>query len=70
MTSYFTGQRGGEIQIFLTPGLMLGVFPIYDRVRAIIGGGYQFAVSPKLTETPVLTPAYDHAWIVSVRLLF
>ena len=69
-THYFSGLRGGKTQVFLTPGLILGVFPIYSRIRATIGAGYQFAVAPKLTRTPVLTPVYDHAWIVSVHMLF
>jgi hypothetical protein len=70
VTRFFSGQRGGKTQVFLTPNLMLGVFPIYGRLRAIVGAGYQFAVSPKLTQTPALTPMYNHAWIVSARLLF
>ena len=69
-TRYFSGLRGGKTQVFLTPGLILGVFPIYNRIRATIGAGYQFAVAPKLTRTPVLTPVYDHAWIVSAHMLF
>jgi hypothetical protein len=56
--------------VFLTPTLMIGVIPIHERISAIIGVGYQFAVSPKLTRLPVPTPVYDSAWIVSGRLLF
>jgi hypothetical protein len=46
------------------------VIPIHERISAIIGVGYQFAVSPKLTRLPVPAPVYDSAWIVSGRLLF
>ena len=35
-----------------------------------VGGGYQFAVTPKLQLTPALTPVYNHAWIVTARLAF
>jgi hypothetical protein len=70
-TYWFNGLRGGKTQVFLTPGVMLGRFPLFnDAVRAVIGGGYQFAVAPKLTSTPALTPAYNHAWIVTARLAF
>ena len=55
-TYWANGLRGGKNQIFLTPGLILGRFEIHDRVRFIIGAGYQFAVSPALTKEPVLTP--------------
>ncbi len=63
-------QRGGKNQVFLTPGLILGRFPIKDRVKAIIGVGYQFAVSPKYTETTEMTPTYNRAWLLSARLTF
>jgi hypothetical protein len=69
-TDFFSGARGGKTQIFLTPNIMFGVIPIYGRIRAIFGVGYQFAVSPKLTRTPVVTPTYQNAWIVSARILF
>ncbi|HEX3667331.1 MAG TPA: hypothetical protein VHU23_19065 [Rhizomicrobium sp.] len=63
-------QRGGKNQVLLTPGLILGRFVIYDRIKAIVGGGYQFAVAPKYVETSVLTPAYNHAAILTARLAF
>ena len=69
--TYWTdGPRGGKNQLFVTPGLILGRFPIYGRARFIIGAGYQIAVTPKLTTTPVLTPVYNHAWILTARLAF
>jgi hypothetical protein len=63
-------QRGGKNQVFLTPGLILGRFEIHDRLRLIVGVGYQFAVSPKYTETAEMTPTYDRAWIFTTRLTF
>jgi hypothetical protein len=70
LTHWFGGLRDGSTQIFLLPGLILGRFHITDRVMAVIGAGYQFAVTPKLETKPVLTPIYDHAWIVSARMPF
>jgi hypothetical protein len=70
-THWFDGLRGGKTQVFLTPGIVFGRFPLFDsRARLIIGGGYQFAVTPKLQLTPELTPIYNHAWIITGRLAF
>lgn len=63
-------ERGGKDQLFLTPGLVLGRFVIGGRMRASIGAGYQFAVSPSQRLTGELDPVYDHNWILSVRLNF
>jgi len=63
-------ERGGKVQILLTPGLILGRFEVFDRLKAIIGGGYQFAVTPKYVDTSEQTPAYNHAWIMTARLAF
>lgn len=72
LTHWFDGtDRGGKTQVFLTPGVVLGRFPLFDsRARLIIGGGYQWAVTPKLTTSPEITPTYNHAWIVTGRLAF
>jgi len=63
-------QRGGKDQILLTPGLILGRFQLHDRVKLIVGGGYQFAVSPKYVVTSEQTPAYNHNWILTARITF
>ncbi len=70
LTHWYGGERDGKTQLFLTPGLILGRFPLYGRMNFVIGAGYQFAVTPKLTEVPVLTPIYNHAWIVTARTPF
>jgi hypothetical protein len=57
------GTKTGKNQIYLTPGIVFGRFPIIDRLRLIVGVGYQFAVSPD-------NPAFDHNWILSVRTAF
>ena len=62
--------RGGKDQVLLTPGIILGRFQIYNRVRASIGGGYQFAVSPKYADTTEQTPTYYKNWIISARVSF
>jgi hypothetical protein len=63
-------ERGGKDQVLLTPGVILGRFVIKDRLKVIIGGGYQFAVSPHYVDTTEQTPTYNHAWIVSARAAF
>jgi hypothetical protein len=69
-TYWFDGLRGGKNQVFLTPGMVFGRFKIAGRVKGIFGVGYQFAVSPALTTTPVLTPTYAHAWVLTLRTTF
>ncbi len=63
-------ERGGKNQLFLTPGIIFGRFVIAGRVKAILGVGYQFAVSPQQRLKPVLDPLYDHNWILTARLAF
>jgi hypothetical protein len=68
-TYWFDGQRGGKTQVFLTPGIVFGRFPI-GPVKLIAGVGYQVAVSPVLTLKPALSPVYNHAWISTFRVAF
>lgn len=63
-------ERGGKNQVLLTPGITFGRFVIAGRVKFIIGGGYQFAVSPKYVDTSEQTPAYNRSWILTTRLTF
>ena len=63
-------ERGGKNQVLLTPGLILGRFVIHDRIKVIVGGGFQFAVSPKYVNTSEQTPAYNHSTILTARLTF
>jgi hypothetical protein len=69
-TYWADGQRSGKNQVFLTPGVVLGRFEISKYKSLVVGVGYQFAISPKPTAQPVLTPVYDSNWIGSVRLSF
>jgi len=70
LTHWFGGQRDGKTQLFITPGLILGRFQLYDRLNFAIGAGYQVAVTPNLTTSPVLTPTYNHAFIITARTPF
>jgi hypothetical protein len=68
-TTWSGGTRDGLNQLFMTLGVIFGRFQLSEHARFIIGGGYQFALSPKLVTAP-LTPAYDHNWLISARLAF
>jgi hypothetical protein len=63
-------QPGGKNQLFLTPGLVLDRFTLLGRLRASIGFGTQFAVSPTEQLRPALNPVYDYNRILSARLSF
>lgn len=70
-THWFGGDRDGKTQVFVTPGLVIGRFPLFDnRLRVIVGAGYQYALAPRPTTVPVSTPAYNHAWIFTARVAF
>ncbi len=61
-TWFAKGTRTGQNQLFLTPGILFGRFPIHDRVGVTIGAGYQVAVTTH--------PAYNNAVILSARIPF
>ena len=63
-------QRGGKNQLFITPGITFGRFVIHERIKAIVGVGYQIAVARTYQALPVLTPVYNHALILTTRLTF
>jgi hypothetical protein len=69
-TQWAGGLRDGKTQVFLTPGVVVGRFPVAGRTKAIVGLGYQVAVGPKLVTTPALTPVYDRQLIVTTRMSF
>ena len=70
LTHWYGGERADKTQMFLTPGLILGRFPLAGRLLFVVGAGYQFAVTPKLTTEPLLTPIYNHAWLITARTPF
>jgi len=44
-THYYQGSFNGHSLLYVTPGVLLGRFPIHDRFAFIIGGGYQIAAT-------------------------
>jgi len=56
------GEREGETQVFLTPGILVGRIPIHERVGVTVGFGYQVAVTKN--------PMYNHSAILSGRIPF
>jgi hypothetical protein len=56
------GTLDGKKEVFLTPGLVLGSFPLAQRLHLSVGGGVQIAVTP--------FHQYNHRAILSVRFPF
>ena len=56
------GTLDGKKEVFLTPGLVLGGFPLADRLHLSVGGGVQIAATS--------FHQYNHRWILSVRFPF
>jgi hypothetical protein len=61
-TVWSGGRNAGKKQVFLTPGIVFGSFPITGRLRIAVGAGEQIAVSQFHT--------YNHRYILSLRLPF
>jgi hypothetical protein len=61
-TFWSGGVLDGKKQVFLTPGLILGWFPLAERLHLTIGGGVQIAVTQ--------FHQFNHRWILSVRFPF
>jgi hypothetical protein len=61
-TSWSGGTLDGKKEVFVTPGLVVGSFPLAERLHLGLGAGVQIAVSE--------FHRYNHRWIVSVRLPF
>jgi hypothetical protein len=61
-TSWSGGTNDGKHMVFLTPGIMVGSFPLAERLRLGLGAGVQLAVSQ--------FHQYNNRWIVSARLPF
>jgi len=61
-TFWSGGNLDGRKQTFLTPGLVLGGFPLAERLHISFGTGVQIAVTQ--------FHQFNHRWIVSVRFPF
>ncbi len=69
-TRWTSGERADRNQLLIGPGIMFGRFQIYNRVKFNFGIAYQTAVVPEHHITDPLTPLYNHAWILSMRMTF
>jgi hypothetical protein len=61
-TSWSGGTLDGKKEVFLTPGLVVGSFPLVERLHLGLGAGVQIAVSQ--------FHRYNYRWIASARLPF
>lgn len=57
------GPKLGKNQVLLTPGVVVGRFRLVDRLKLIVGFGYQIAASPTV-------PTYRNNAILTTRLAF
>lgn len=61
-TYWPSGTHDGLNQVFITPGLVVGRFPIWKRIGLTLGAGYQIAVTDQ--------PLYHHNFIFTGRIPF
>jgi hypothetical protein len=61
-THWVGGANGGKKQTFLTPGIIIGRFPIHKRVALVGGVGFQIAA--------IHFNTYNHGVIATLRLPF
>ena len=61
-THWSGGTNDGQGEVFVTPGVVVGSFPLAERLHLGLGAGVQIAVSQ--------FRRYNHRWIASVRLPF
>jgi hypothetical protein len=61
-TFWVDGPLTGNKQVFLTPGLVIGTFPVSEKLRVGLGFGVQIAVTS--------FHQYNHRWIFSIRFPF
>ncbi len=61
-THYYQGSHAGNTSVYLTPGIVLGRFHVWNRVGFTVGGGFQIAATS-------FHPT-NHIPIFSVRIPF
>jgi hypothetical protein len=61
-TSWFGGVRDGKKQAFITPGAVIGRFPLHNRIGLTLGAGFQIAATT--------FHQYNHAFIGTIRMPF
>jgi hypothetical protein len=69
-TQWTSGERANRNQLLIGPGIMFGRFQIYNRMKFNFGIAYQAAIVPEHHITDPLTPMYNHALILSMRMTF
>ncbi|MFZ0496146.1 MAG: hypothetical protein WBD78_04075 [Methylocella sp.] len=70
-TYWFNGPRGGMNQLFLSPNVIIGPYPIPGTsVTASLLVGYQTALTPHPEILNPITPMYNHSWQIAARLFF
>jgi hypothetical protein len=61
-THFYQGEHGGNTSVYLTPGVVLGKFHLWNRLGFTVGGGYEIAATS-------FHPT-NHIGIFSVRFPF
>jgi hypothetical protein len=61
-TYWPNGTHEGLNQLFVTPGIMLGRFPLFSRVSVMVGGGAQLALTDR--------PLYQRNFVFTARIRF
>jgi hypothetical protein len=61
-TSWRDGANIGRNQVFITPGIVFGRFPIHDRLGVTVGAGVQIAATTY--------KQYDHTYTLTLRMPF
>jgi hypothetical protein len=70
-TYWFNGPRRGFDQLFLSPNIAFGPYPLPGTItKATLIIGYQTALTPNPELLNPITPLYKHAWQFGVRLFF
>ena len=59
---YRSGANDGKVQSFLTPGIVMGRFPLHNRIGLTVGAGEQIAVTRFHT--------YNHSLVLTARMPF
>ncbi|HEX4785608.1 MAG TPA: hypothetical protein VH350_14800 [Candidatus Sulfotelmatobacter sp.] len=45
LTHYYQGSHNGHTSVYLTPGIVLGRFRLWDRLGFTVGGGFEIAAT-------------------------
>jgi hypothetical protein len=62
LTTWPNGDNSGKTEVFLTPGLVVGRLPLWERLGLTLGAGVQIAATHFRSA--------NHNWIISIRLPF